>query len=299
MQVPAGNKVAFRAYAEGVQIYRWNGTGWAFVGPEAVLYASARTTRSVGIHYAGPTWESNSGSKVVGAVVERCTPDPTAIPWLLLEAVASEGPGIFRAGDLHPAGEHRGRPAPPPTPGDFVGEEVRVPYTADYYFYRRTANPLRAANRPRPPGGPDEPTVAADPPRGPRDRVVRPRARGRAVGTPAPPLRLHSRERLSRTGRVRLLRGTVRGPRPLRRPGLRSRARPRHLPPHAEVLSFPGAGRNPGGGKRSCPPDRRSRLSPDAPRPPRRPASLPTPPPLAGDPCDRSPCRSWPAPRSP
>src|SRR5262249_55311710 len=41
LQVPAGNKVAFHVYAEGVQIYRWNGTSWTFVRPEAVLFADA------------------------------------------------------------------------------------------------------------------------------------------------------------------------------------------------------------------------------------------------------------------
>src|SRR5262245_41296425 len=92
LKVPAGHKVAFRAYAEGVQIYRSNGTSWVFVGPEAVLYDWDGEV--VGIHYAGPTWESVSGSYVVGAVVERGTPDPDAIPWLLLRAVTSGGPGI-------------------------------------------------------------------------------------------------------------------------------------------------------------------------------------------------------------
>src|SRR5947208_623861 len=58
LQVPEGNKVAFHAYADGVQIYRWNGTSWAFVAPEAVLYADAEGDGVVGIHYAGPTWES-------------------------------------------------------------------------------------------------------------------------------------------------------------------------------------------------------------------------------------------------
>src|SRR5262245_2838145 len=89
LQVPAGNKVGFHAYAEGVQIYRWTGTRWAFVAPEAVLYAGDEDDGPVGIHYAGPTWESASGSIVVGAVLERCTPDPDAIPWLLLGAVDS------------------------------------------------------------------------------------------------------------------------------------------------------------------------------------------------------------------
>src|SRR5262245_19071387 len=91
LQVPAGNKVAFHAYAEGVQIYRWNGTTWAFVAPEALLFAGDEEDDPVGIHYRGPTWESGSGSYVVGAVLERCTPDPDAIPWLLLKAVDSDG----------------------------------------------------------------------------------------------------------------------------------------------------------------------------------------------------------------
>src|SRR6266498_3957734 len=95
LQVPAGNKVAFHAYAEGVQIYRWNGTSWTFVAPEAVLFAHAGGGGVVGTHYAGPTWESASGSKVVGTVLERATPDPNAIDWLLLKAKANEGSGIF------------------------------------------------------------------------------------------------------------------------------------------------------------------------------------------------------------
>ena len=39
LNVPAGNRISSRVYAKGVQIYRWNGTSWAFVGPEATLYA--------------------------------------------------------------------------------------------------------------------------------------------------------------------------------------------------------------------------------------------------------------------
>jgi hypothetical protein len=136
IEAPHGHKVAFVAYAEGVQIYRWNGAAWSFVAPDAVLYSGdGEEDEVVGIHYGGPTWESNSGSKVVGAVLERCTPDPDAIPWLLLEGVSSDGPGIFRrvtyiqrvytAGGLAPV-----------DPGDFVGDEARVDYTAWYVFYR-------------------------------------------------------------------------------------------------------------------------------------------------------------------
>ena len=134
LQVPAGNKVSFHVYAEGVQIYRWDGTNWIFDAPEAVLFADG-DDGAVGIHYAGPTWESVSGSKVVGTVLERCTPDPGAIAWLLLEAVSSEGPGIFRRVTFIQRVNTVGGNAPT-DPGDFTGEEVRVPYTAEYFFYR-------------------------------------------------------------------------------------------------------------------------------------------------------------------
>jgi hypothetical protein len=135
LRVPAGNKVAFHAYAEGVQIYRWDGTSWVFVAPEAVLFADAGDDGAVGIHYAGPTWESGSGSKVVGMVLERCTPDPDAIPWLLLKAVSSEGPGIFHRVSFIQRVNTVGGKAPT-DPGDVPGEVARVPYTAEYFFYR-------------------------------------------------------------------------------------------------------------------------------------------------------------------
>jgi hypothetical protein len=135
LQVPEGNKVAFHAYAEGVQIYRWNGSSWVFVAPEAVLFTGDEDDDPVAIHYAGPTWESASGSTVVGRVLERGTPDPDAIPWLLLEAVDSEGPGIFDGVTYIQRVNTVGGKAPA-DPGDFPGEVVRVPYTAEYYFYR-------------------------------------------------------------------------------------------------------------------------------------------------------------------
>ena len=136
LRVPVGNKVAVHAYAVGVQIYRWSGTSWDFVAPEAVLFPGSGGNGVIGIHYAGPTWESASGSKVVGTVLERCTPDPDAIPWLLLKAVASEGPGVFHRVTFIQRVNTVGGKAPA-DPGDFVGEVARVPYTAEYFFYRK------------------------------------------------------------------------------------------------------------------------------------------------------------------
>jgi hypothetical protein len=135
LQVMPGNKVAFHAYALGVQIYRWNGTGWGFVAPVANLFADDNYRGQVGTHYAGPTWESNSGSRVVAARQTSCTPDATAIPWLLLQTVSTDGPGIFSSVTYVQRVNTSGGIAPT-APGPFVGAEVKVPYTAEYYFYR-------------------------------------------------------------------------------------------------------------------------------------------------------------------
>src|SRR6185436_13061595 len=79
VNVPAGNRMSLHTYAIGVQIYRWSGTNWAFIGPEAVLFADQCYQEKVGIHYSGPIWETKDGSKVVGTRVADCTPDRGAI----------------------------------------------------------------------------------------------------------------------------------------------------------------------------------------------------------------------------
>lgn len=135
LKVPAGHRATAVTYAEGVQIYRWDGATWAFVAPEAILYTGDDCDdEAVGIHYAGPTWESGR-SKVVGAVEERWTPDPDAIPWLKLKAVSSTGPGVFHRVTYIQRLFTQGGLAPSEA-GDFVGDEARVPYTAWYVFYK-------------------------------------------------------------------------------------------------------------------------------------------------------------------
>ena len=127
-------KLAYHVFAKGVQIYRWTGTAWMLSGPEAVLSADAEGNSVVGTHYAGPKWESNSGSVVSGTVLKRCTPNPNAIQWLAIKAVA-EGPGIFsNVVFIQRVNTVGGKE--PATPGASVGTEVRIPYTTEYYFYR-------------------------------------------------------------------------------------------------------------------------------------------------------------------
>ena len=135
LQVQPGDKVSFHVYALGVQIYRWNGASWVFVAPAARLFADAEYHGEVGLHYAGPTWESNSGGKVIASRLESCAPDPTAIAWLLLQTVSNQGPGIFD-GVTYVQRINTAGGLPPTAPGPYVGAEEQVPYTAEYYFYR-------------------------------------------------------------------------------------------------------------------------------------------------------------------
>jgi hypothetical protein len=140
LQVTNGDKVHFHAYAVGVQIYVCTQSPtdptvftWTFKAPEAVLFDADGNV--VGIHYAGPTWESESGSIVKGAVLQRAA-SPNTIPWLLLTKTFSEGPGIFADVTYIQRVNTTGGAAPATADASQLGQELRVPYTAEYYFYR-------------------------------------------------------------------------------------------------------------------------------------------------------------------
>jgi hypothetical protein len=133
IEAPAGNKLAFRVYAVGVQRYRWNGASWDFVEPVATLYADPKYNVKVGIHYAGPTWESILGGKVVATRVDGCSPDPASIPWLLLRATSADG--VLGSVTFIQRVNTKGGLAPI-APGASTGVMAEIPYTTEYYFYR-------------------------------------------------------------------------------------------------------------------------------------------------------------------
>jgi hypothetical protein len=134
LAAPEGSTLLLSALGVGVQIYHWNGTSWGTATPSATLYADQGLHGVVATHFAGPTWQSNSGGRVVGAVLNRCTADAASIQWLSLSGIA-DGPGIFQQVNfiqrLHTVGGN-----PPSTAGTIVGEERKIPYTADYLFYK-------------------------------------------------------------------------------------------------------------------------------------------------------------------
>jgi hypothetical protein len=144
IKVPAGNRLFLGGHGVGVQIYSCNATAtgysWSFVAPRANLYN--RHGRLIILHYAGPTWQARDGSKVVGRAVASVTVSPAAIPWLLLAAAsAAAGPEGGQLADttyvqrLHTAGGIA--PAAAECTAATAGTQASVPYTADYYFWKK------------------------------------------------------------------------------------------------------------------------------------------------------------------
>lgn len=142
LAVPSGKTLTLIAHANGVQIYTCS-TGsneassveWKLKAPEADLMTS--DGKVIAKHYAGPTWEANDGSKVAGKVKTSVkSDDANAIAWLLLDASANSGPGLF----MHTTAIQRIHTVNGKAPADgctqaHIGKEVSVAYQADYYFY--------------------------------------------------------------------------------------------------------------------------------------------------------------------
>ena len=134
LNVPPGNTLHIHAFGRGFQVYTWNGSTWGAATPEAMLVDAEGNL--VSIHFGGPSWASADGSKVVGTVLPApVTVDANAIPWLLLKATHTEGPGTFAATTFVQRLNTTGGKAPS-RDGAFVGQVARVPYTADYLFYQ-------------------------------------------------------------------------------------------------------------------------------------------------------------------
>jgi Protein of unknown function (DUF3455) len=139
---PLSSVLLYSLAARGVQIYTCEAKPddatafvWTFKAPEADLF-NARG-ELVGRHFAGPTWQGNDGSAVIGAVRERAdSPDSGAIPWLLLAAKEHAGSGVFATITFIQRLATVGGVAPGEgCDADHAGEEVRAPYEATYAFY--------------------------------------------------------------------------------------------------------------------------------------------------------------------
>jgi hypothetical protein len=138
---PTGSQLALEARGSGFQIYACqaapggSGFAWTLTGPEAKLTDTSGKT--LGRHYAGPTWESADGSQVKGKVAASvAAPDADAVPWLLLTAVAHQGNGVFSKVTAIQRLHTKGGKAPAAgCDAAHQGTQFRALYSADYYFY--------------------------------------------------------------------------------------------------------------------------------------------------------------------
>lgn len=142
LKAPATEVQSLETGATGVQIYECNAGKdeptrfeWIFKAPEADLFDTAG--KKIGKHYAGPTWESNDGSKVVGEVKARDNgPNPNAIPWLLLGAKSTSGTGVFsRVKSIQRVNTVGGKAPTDVCSQAQAGKVARVDYKATYKFY--------------------------------------------------------------------------------------------------------------------------------------------------------------------
>jgi hypothetical protein len=136
-----GNKVFLIGHGVGVQIYTCNGSVWSSAVPRANLYDD--NGKLIISHFAGPSWQAADGSKAVGTVVDKVTPDLTAIPWVLLSAKTTPGSDGARLLDttfiqrLDTVGGLQ--PPAADCNAATAGTVVESPYTAEYVFWKHTA----------------------------------------------------------------------------------------------------------------------------------------------------------------
>jgi hypothetical protein len=139
IRVPAGAKLVEKLHATGAQVYGCAATdgkyGWTLKRPDATL-ADAKGAEA-GKHGAGPSWTAKDGSSVTGAKAAQAdAPAADAIPWLLLRATATSGKGRFSQVSFVQRLATKGGKAPAAgCDAAHDGKELRVDYSADYYFY--------------------------------------------------------------------------------------------------------------------------------------------------------------------
>ncbi|HYA98199.1 MAG TPA: DUF3455 domain-containing protein [Methylomirabilota bacterium] len=139
LEPPAGERLLLKVHADGDQIYACKGEGaqfgWLLKAPEAKL--TDKDGKPFGRHFAGPSWEADDGSLVVGkAVANAPSPDANSIPWLLVTVVSRKGDGVLSPVTTIQRLNTKGGKAPASgCDAGHANAEARVQYSADYLFY--------------------------------------------------------------------------------------------------------------------------------------------------------------------
>jgi hypothetical protein len=141
VRVPAGQKLLMATTGVGEITYECREKKdlagqheWAFVGPVATLYSADR--KPVGKYYAGPTWESNDGSRVTGKQLAVAPAGAGNIPLQLVKTEPAMGAGAMAGVSYIQRLNTKGGVAPAAAcDAGAKGQRKTVAYEADYVFY--------------------------------------------------------------------------------------------------------------------------------------------------------------------
>ncbi len=167
LQAPDGTTAFLEGHATGTQDYiclpSGAGFAWTFFSPQATLFTDFKVfqkdvRQQIITHFLSPnpiengmaraTWQSSIDTSAVWAKTSKSSVDSNfvatgAIPWLLLEVVGAQ-PGPAGGSFLTPTlaiqrlNTHGGvAPADGCSQPANVGATALVPYTADYFFYKK------------------------------------------------------------------------------------------------------------------------------------------------------------------
>jgi hypothetical protein len=133
----AGRVDVLTVHAEGAQLYQCEPDAggrlvWTFREPIAALIRDGKT---IGRHYAGPTWELDDGGVVKGKLSATAPgASPSDIPLLKLDVSEQRGAGAFAGASLILRLNTHGGALKGACVG--AGEFHAEPYSADYVFLR-------------------------------------------------------------------------------------------------------------------------------------------------------------------
>lgn len=139
LRPPANERLLLQVHAKGDQVYICKGDSgqfaWTLKAPDAQLFD--KDGKLFGKHFAGPSWEATDGSRVIGkAIANVPSPDADSIAWLLVNIVGHEGSGVLSPATTIQRINTKGGKAPASgCDASHAGQEVRVGYSADYFFY--------------------------------------------------------------------------------------------------------------------------------------------------------------------
>jgi hypothetical protein len=139
LRPPPGELLQLQVHGKGDQVYVCKGDGaqfsWTLKAPDAQLFDGKG--KPFGKHFAGPSWEANDGSRVVGkAVANVPSPEADSIPWLLVTVVSHEGSGVLsRVTSIQRVNTKGGKAPASGCDVSHAGQETRAAYSADYRFY--------------------------------------------------------------------------------------------------------------------------------------------------------------------